>query len=132
MAAAFTRRKNVVACLLAGLAAGGIAASATPAAAAGRAASAAAATAAAPPPALPGPYQVGTFATGLVDGSRLDPFTPKRQDRAAMIQLWYPAFQAEMHPLAPYMPTGAAAYEDRQGGLPSGTGSRSPLPAGRA
>ena len=72
-------------------------------------------------PWLPGQFQVGTVAMEMVDHSRLDPFAPARQPRALMVQLWYPAVHTDRYPLAPYMATGAARYEDQEDKLPPGT-----------
>jgi dienelactone hydrolase len=71
-------------------------------------------------PALPGRYQVGTVTQELIDPTRLDPFAPVKQNRALMVQLWYPATQVRDAPYAPYMPPATAAYEENESGLPAG------------
>lgn len=72
-------------------------------------------------PEPPGSFQVGTAPLELVDHTRRDPFAPTSQDRALMVQLWYPAVHADRYPTAPYMPTAAARYEDQASKLPAGT-----------
>lgn len=74
-----------------------------------------------PLPAPPGPYPVGTRPLQLVDHSRRDTLAPTAQNRTLMIQLWYPAAHANRYPIAPYMPTEAARYEDQTLKLPAGT-----------
>ncbi|HET9654803.1 MAG TPA: hypothetical protein VFP72_05580 [Kineosporiaceae bacterium] len=71
-------------------------------------------------PALPGRYPVGTVTRELVDHSRVDPYAPTLQDRAVMVQVWYPARHADRFPTAPLLTPALAAFLEKENGLPAG------------
>lgn len=71
-----------------------------------------------------GKDDIGTIEMQLIDHSRLNPFAGNAETpgpRSFMIQLFYPAKQANKYPLAPYMSPVTAAYHDAMFGLPNGT-----------
>ncbi|MGW4382635.1 alpha/beta hydrolase [Kitasatospora sp. NPDC004531] len=86
----------------------------------GRSASAAPA----PPIGLPGPTggrPVGTVALHLVDRARQDPFAPSPGPRELMVQLWYPALDADAYDRAPYTTPRVAAVLEEFLSLDTGT-----------
>lgn len=65
-------------------------------------------------PAPTGPYPVGVTEWHLVDANRADPWDPGHR-RELMVQIWYPADDADTSPLAPWMAPGAR--EEQRSGL---------------
>src|SRR5262245_7130970 len=57
-------------------------------------------------PAPTGPHQVGRVALHLVDKNRTDSLAPTPRSRELMIQIWYPAKNADRYPHAPYKTPG--------------------------
>jgi predicted dienelactone hydrolase len=57
-------------------------------------------------PAPSGPHQTGRVALRLVDKNRTDSLAPTPRLRELMIQIWYPANNADRHPHAPYKTPG--------------------------
>ena len=53
-----------------------------------------------------GPHQIGRVALRLVDKNRTDSLAPTPRSRELMIQIWYPANNADRYPLAPYKTPG--------------------------
>lgn len=74
-------------------------------------------------PAPTGPDPVGFTEVHLVDANRADPWDPSHR-RELMVQIWYPADNADTSPLAPWMPPGGLA-EQRYGLTQSGVASDS-------
>ena len=57
-------------------------------------------------PAPTGPHQIGRVALHLVDKNRTDSLAPTPRSRELMIQIWYPANNADRYPYAPYKTPG--------------------------
>ncbi|MFJ3902891.1 alpha/beta hydrolase family protein [Streptomyces sp. NPDC090025] len=55
---------------------------------------------------------LGTVELHLIDRTRRDPLVPAKPYRELMISIWYPAERAAGHPVAPWLPAGAAADWD--------------------
>jgi predicted dienelactone hydrolase len=53
-----------------------------------------------------GPHRIGKVALRLVDKNRTDSLAPTPRSRELMIQIWYPANNADRHPNAPYKTPG--------------------------
>ncbi len=68
-----------------------------------------------------GRHDVGTVRLHLVDATRIDPTSPTHAVREIMVQVWYPATEADRFPSAPYLPPLAAAHFLAAHGLPAGT-----------
>ena len=76
-----------------------------------------------PPPT--GPCRIGTVSLHLIDPSRPDPWVPANRTRQLMIQIWYPADDADSYPRAPYTtPVMARAWE-KSIGVPARSTCRS-------
>lgn len=65
-------------------------------------------------PAPSGRHEIGTVSLRLVDHSRPDPWVASVPYRELMVSVWYPALPSR-HPLARYMPPGAAEQFDTWG-----------------
>ncbi|WP_405491574.1 alpha/beta hydrolase family protein [Nocardia sp. NBC_00511] len=79
-------------------------------------------------PAPTGPAPVGVTELHLTDGNRADPWDPSRR-RELMVQVWYPADEADTSPMAPWMPPGGLAeqaYGLAQSGVPAGSWALAP------
>lgn len=74
-------------------------------------------------PAPTGPYPVGVTESHLIDASRTDPWDSS-QRRELMVQIWYPADDADTSPRAAWMPPGGQE-EQRYGLARSGIDSGS-------
>ncbi|MBO3748234.1 lipase [Streptosporangiaceae bacterium NEAU-GS5] len=72
-------------------------------------------------PAPTGRHRIGTVSLHLVDPTRTDPLVPNHPTREIMVQMWYPASDAEAYPTAPYLPPLAAAQLEADQGLPHGS-----------
>src|SRR5262245_22477449 len=57
-------------------------------------------------PAPTGPHRIGRVALRLVDKNRTDSLAPTPRSRELMIQIWYPANNADRYPYAPYKTPG--------------------------
>ncbi|MFI6172219.1 alpha/beta hydrolase family protein [Nocardia sp. NPDC051052] len=70
-----------------------------------------------------GPYSVGVTEMPLIDPDRADPWEPARQ-RELMVQVWYPADDADTAPAAAWMPRGGQLAEESylaELGVPQGS-----------
>ncbi|WP_196054582.1 alpha/beta hydrolase family protein [Nocardia aurantiaca] len=79
-------------------------------------------------PAPTGPDPVGVTELHLIDANRADPWDPSRR-RELMVQIWYPADDANSSPLAPWMPPGGReeqSYYLTQSGVASGSWALAP------
>jgi dienelactone hydrolase len=65
-------------------------------------------------PMPPGPYQVGTAHTQLVDHSRQDPWAPKPEHRKLVLQIWYPIANGSSKIPASYMQANAMKDVDEK------------------
>ncbi len=68
-------------------------------------------------PAPTGPRPVGTVSLHLVDPTRSDPWARPQRMRELMISLTYPARDVRRYPLAPWLPSRAAAQFLTENGL---------------
>lgn len=73
-----------------------------------------------------GSYGVGSNAVNFTDYSRVDPFSPNRQQRSVVVSAFYPAAPIETchEKVVDYMPPRTALFEDEtysQYGIPNGT-----------
>lgn len=66
--------------------------------------------------------EIGTVSLHLIDRSRPDPWVASPAYRELMVSVWYPALPSRGHPLARYLPRGAAGRFGAAGvhGIPPG------------
>lgn len=79
-------------------------------------------------PAPTGPYSVGVTEMPLIDPDRTDPWEPGRR-RELMVQIWYPAGDADTAPTAAWMPPGGQLAQEgylTELGVPQGSWALAP------